>query len=742
MKVKLLIIVLNLYSLLSIAQNTINGRVNGSNGDVLIGATVFIPELNKGTITDNSGFYDISGLANGKVNVVFSFLGHSNHIETVYLNGASTELNVVLTPSAIETEAVVISGGYSSSQHQNAVKIDVLKMNDQIVKPTPNFAKSLTDIPGVDMISKGNGVSKPVIRGLSMNDILILNNGVRFENYQYSNHHPLGIDEFGIENVEVVKGPASLLYGSDAIGGVINFIKESPAPIGSIVGDYNLQMHSGSNGIVNNLGFKGSSNNFFGGFRFGQKSHADYLQGGGDFVPNSRFNEHSLKTNFGYVGQKVLTKLFYDYNQQNLGLVEDEAIEQIINRGRKNEIFYQRLKTHLVSSQSKLFLGKNRVEFNVSFQNTELIHFGEKDAYELQMRLGTLIYESKFFLSTDSNADFIFGFQGINQQNMNLNNRETILLPNASSNGFSGFIFGQKLFWERLKVQAGIRYDLKSIDSKSVGEPLSSEYRPMLSKQYSSFSGSLGGTYRINDDLLFRLNGASAFRNPNLAELTSNGLHEAIFEVGDANLVPEKSVEIDASMHYHTGNFLFDIAFFKNWIDDYIFISPTGNSTTEGLPIYQYKQSNSFLYGGEAGLHFHPKGNDWIHFRSAYSYVVGKQKGGKYLPFIPAQKINVEIAFRKGSLLFMRDVFFTFQPNFALAQNSIAQEETSTDGYMLIDLSFGGTLNFKGQKIQLVIGTSNLLDKKYIDHLSTLKEVQLFNPGRNITFSLRVPFEI
>lgn len=125
--------------------------------------------------------------------------------------------------SSNEMETVVVSGGHNSTQHATAVKIDVLKLDRQMCLSTPTFAQSLTKIPGVDMISKGGGVSKPVIRGLSMNDILVLNNGVRFENYQYSSHHPLGIDEFGIENVEIIKGTASLLYGSDAIGGVNQF---------------------------------------------------------------------------------------------------------------------------------------------------------------------------------------------------------------------------------------------------------------------------------------------------------------------------------------------------------------------------------------------------------------------------------------------------------------------------------------------------------------------------------------
>jgi len=222
-----------------------------------------------------------------------------------------------------------------SSQHENAVKIDLLRSKDIALSGTPNFMESLTKIPGVDMISKGPGVSKPVIRGLSMNDVLVMNNGVRIENYQFSEDHPLGIDGNDLERVEVVKGPASLLYGSDAIGGVINFIKERPAPVGKIVGDYRMQLHSNTLGMNNSIGLKGASKNLFGGFRLGNKTHTDYLQGGGAYVPNSRFKEMTFNANSGYTGKIGTFKLFYDYFKQDLGMTVPDIMSVITERGRK-----------------------------------------------------------------------------------------------------------------------------------------------------------------------------------------------------------------------------------------------------------------------------------------------------------------------------------------------------------------------------------------------------------------------
>ncbi len=489
------------------------------------------------------GAFELVNIPNGKVKIQISFLGYSTKIETIELSGNTIELNIKLHEVPIEYEEIVVSGVSSSSQHENAVKIEKLKINPLTLKSTPNFVEMLTKIPGLDMISKGPGVSKPVIRGLSMNDILVLSNGVRYENYQYSSHHPLGIDEFGIEDVEIIKGPASLLYGSDAIGGIVNFIKEKPAPIGSIVGDYNLHLFSNTLGMTNNIGIKGASGKLFGSLRFGQKTNSDFLMGGGEFVPNSRFNEWSLKLNTGITGEHGTFKLFYDYNKQKLGLVEEEAIDEITSRSRKNELFYQELNTHLISSQNKLYLGKFRLDINSAYQNTELIHFGEPGMYELQMELGTLSYETKLYLPSDKKSDYIIGFQGINQKNTNLNDRETILLPDATTTNYSVFGLIQRSMFEKLKLQAGIRYDIKKISTNAVGLLGEEAYREPINNDYGSLSGSFGATYHFSEKLLFRTNFAAAYRTPNLAELTSNGQHETRYEIGNNMLVPENSYD-------------------------------------------------------------------------------------------------------------------------------------------------------------------------------------------------------
>jgi iron complex outermembrane receptor protein len=743
MKKYFIFIIIYLISWISTsAQGLIKGSIYSLDNRPLAGANIFIHELNKGTVSDSTGKYQISNIPDGKFRIQYSYLGYSTEVKTFFFNGSAIEINIILRETAIETKEIVVSGGYNATQHENAVNIDILKLKSSTGIISPNTAELLTKVPGVDMISKGPGVAKPVIRGLSMDNVLVLNNGVRNENYQYSDHHPLGIDEFGIEAIEIIKGPASLLYGSDAIGGVVNFIKEKPAPVGMITGDYNLQFFSNTLGLSTNLGVKGSSKDFFGGIRFGLKTNSDFLQGGGDFVPNSRFNNISLKTDGGFTGKSAVFKVYYEYGRQQLGLTEDKAVGAITDRGRKNEIWYQQFNNHLVSSQNKIFLNRFKVDVNAAFQSAELTHFAGAGITEIEMRLSTVTYEAKLYLPSTEKSEYIVGFQGFNQENKNIPGAEEILLPDANTNNYGIFALLQYYFFHGFKMQAGVRYDQKLISSREVGLPGDENYREPLEKDYGSFSGSIGATCEVADKLFFRANFAAAYRTPNLAELTSNGMHETRYEIGNSSLVPQNAYETDVSIHYHAGNLTFDLAGFYNIIDHYIYISPGADSMPDGSRIYRYTQSDAVLFGGEAGVHIHPESWKWLHFESTFSSVTGKQSSGDYLPFIPANKLNFELKFEKEEIGILKDSFVKINSSTAFKQDLPAPDEEATDGYTLVDLGIGTRISIGKQSLFFEINVNNIFDKKYIDHLSTLKEVNYFDPGRNMALTLAIPFAI
>lgn len=719
------------------AQNIIKGKVTDkTTNDVLPAVNVYLLEQNKGTVTDENGEYILSDLPKGKLKIQFSFIGYKTIIKTIVLEKAKIKLNIEMKPSVLQAEEVVISGGTYSTQHENAIKIELIKAQDIFNIGTPTFTEAFASVPGVDMISKGTGVSKPVIRGLSMTNILLLNNGVKMENFQFSENHPFIIDEFGIDRIEIIKGPASLLYGSDAVGGVINIIKEKPAPTGKIIGDYSLQYYSNTDGIVSNLGIKGSSKRFFWGIRGGIKSHEDYKDGNGDYIPNTRFNENSFKANLGFKKSYGTFKLYYDYNKPKLGMCVEKAIPLITEKGRKNKIWYQDLTDHVISSRNKLFLGGYKIDVNTSYQmnNRKLQTDNSMPAFEMvDMDLNTLSYELKTYFPSNENSEYIAGVQGANKTNRN-NKAPNHILPNADVNDFSVFGLAQHTFYDKLKTQAGVRYDFRSISTEQ------ETGKDAVNKNFNNMSASLGATYTFNAKILFRANIASAYRTPNIAELTQNGMHGAHYEQGNANLKAQRSYEADLSIHYHSKYVMCDISGFYNKINDYIFIAPTNDTISSGDKIYRYSQTNAELYGGEADIEILPV--NWLNFKTTYSYIIGEKEDKSYLPFIPQNKLRFEVKLQKEELVFLHNPYIKTGILFASKQKHPAMFETETDGYFLLNAGFGCNIKCANQIISLSVQGNNILNKTYIDHLSTLKGMGYYNIGRNISVNLRVPFGI
>lgn len=724
------------------AQNKISGKITDENKQPLAGASVFIQELNKGVISDGDGDYELTNLPAGKLTMEVSYIGYKTDWQKVTLLDGNFVQNVQLQQSLIEAPEVLVSGVFNATQHENAVKIDVMKTEAVQLSGTPNYMEALSQVPGVDMIAKGQGVAKPVIRGLSMNDVLVLNNGVRIENYQFSENHPLGIDGNSIEKVEVIKGPASLLYGSDAIGGVIDFIKERPAVAGTIVGDYNLKLHSNTKGFANNLGIKGASDKFFAGIRLGQKSNADYKQGGGDYVPNSRFNEKNLNVNVGYTSKLGTFKLYYDYFKQDLGMTVPPVKALITKRGRKNDYWYQDLTHQLVSSQNRLYFGNFKWDVNASFQSALRKLQTMLEEPFIEMQLNTLTYETKLHLPSDANSEYVVGAQGMSQRNSNLHDRASQFLPDAKVHNIGFLGLAKYGVSDKLSVQGGLRYDFYKTETFALGEAGTSSYHAPVDKDFSNLNGSIGATYRPDDKITFRLNFAKGYRVPNLSELTSNGMHGNRYEVGNADLSPENSFETDLSMHYHSDLFTFDIAGFYNHINDYIFISPTTETTTSGVNIYQFSQTDATLYGGELGVHLHPTYLPWLHVEGTFSSVIGKQKNNDYLPFIPAHKLRCEVRAEGKKWSIFKKPSMKISALTAFSQDNPSPYETASSGYTVFNAGANTEIEIFDKDVLLSLTVNNIFDKEYFDHLSTLKGMGYYNQGQNISLNISMPFDL
>lgn len=734
-----------LYAATPISQNanklaTITGHITDSKGMALIGATVYIPELQRGTTTDVHGQYTLTKLPMGRnLHVRYAYVGYETLIKQGRLTQEVVTWDITLHSSVIQTEDVVITGGYITSQHENAVKIDIVRPDD--LQSTPNLTQALAQVPGVDIISKGNGPAKPVIHGLWGNNIMVLQDGIKVENYQFSENHPMSVDNTNLGHVEVIKGPASLLYGSDAIGGVINFVAAPLAPVGTVQGRVTSQAFSATKGWNTLAEINTTQGNISGGLSVKRNQHEDYRQGNGKDAKNTRFNQLNMKGYLSYALPIGVFKLTAEQYDQQLGMCVGAAQNLVTYNSHHNDVWYQDLRRRVVTSQNTLYLG--RVKWNVkgAFQesNRQLQTNGVNP--EIEMKLRTYTLDSKWNVPVCDQSSFIFGAQGMWQNNKNLHDRNTILLPNADINSFGLVGLYQTKIGSRWNMQGGLRYDWYHVDTETVGEANDAAYRPALNRRYHNLSGDISANYRPDEHWTLRLNVARAFRVPNLSELTSNGSHGARIELGNADLETQDATNVDVSAHYHSRLVTFDVAAFYNNIKHYIYVQSTGNFSESGSPIYQYQQNDARLYGGEAGLHVHPSMIPWLHVKSTYSYVVGKQKGGEYLPFIPAQKIRSEVRADLPSTGFFKNNQISINNLAALCQDKPNVFETETPGYAIWGMKASTKMHIERQPIELSLSADNLLDKTYFDHLSTLKPMNIYNPGRSVMLSITVPFE-
>ncbi|MGF7140846.1 TonB-dependent receptor [Roseimarinus sediminis] len=731
-------------------QHTVKGLVFDQNSsEALSGASIYLHELEIGTVSDESGSFSIPNLPDARLTFQISFLGYETRI---IKTESEAYLSVGLQPTLVETPEVVVSASNFSSQHENAVKIESLHGKAIAQSGNPSFAASLAAIPGVDAISNGNGIGKPVIRGLSNSNVLMLNNGFRMDNYQFSELHPYVVDETGIDRIEVIKGPASLLYGADAIGGLINLLPEQPAAVGTLKGDVALRAYSASQGYSFNAGLKGTKEKTAWGLRGALKNHRDYIDGNDQFVPNSRFSQQSVKAFLNHNNQLGFFKLGYEVNHLEPGISNAISVNEVKENSYEKSIWFQDLTHHTLSSRNTFFIQNLKINANAAWQlNQRRLNTDEEG--EVNMQLSALSYEVKTWLLSGKNNDLIVGFQGARRNNQN-NEAHVRVLPDYLENEISLVGLYQHRLFDRLSLQTGLRFDHRSLDvpeqekashsheaEEEEEESHEEELMPALQKQYNNLSFSAGATLDLSHELLFRMNVASAFRPPNVAELSQDGVHGSRYETGKHDLESQRNYEADFSMHYHTGNFSSDAAVFYNLIRRYIYLAPTDLLYNE-LPVYEYGQTNTSLYGGEFTLRYHPL--SWFEVNSQYELVRGIRQSsdadGKNLPFMPHDKLKAALLFEAASGKMIRQPYASVKAVYAFAQNRPSAFETASEAYLLFDLEAGFSSGKNNRELQFTFNVNNLFNTVYTDHLSLLKPLGLYNPGRNIAIGIRYQF--
>lgn len=720
--------ILNILLILAIniiySQNTLIGKIKDSQTSEGISfANIYIPQLEKGTSSDDNGNFILNQIPSGTYKVIFSIIGYETVSQTINLP-LENPLDIALSPSIIEMKEVLISTPFHKLQSENVMKVEQEKISDLKSNGAATLSEGITNIAGVESVSTGLSIGKPVIRGLSSNRVLVYTQGVRLENQQFGDEHGLGLNDSGIESVEVIKGPASLLYGSDALGGVLYFNPEKFAQENKTAGDLNVNYFSNTQGYSTNAGVKTSGTNFKYIFRGSLSEHSDYNTK--DYsVTNTRFREQDFKTGIGYQKSNFKTEFRYNLNNSKLGI--PEIIGEQTTR-KLPLIPFQEITNHVLSSKTNLFFENSSLDINLGLLYNDRKEFageavnGEALVAELRLKLKTFNYDVKYNLPKFRKFETIVGVQGMNQVNTNYGVEQ--LIPDASTNDV-GILAVSHIHFEKADIQLGVRFDNRTLNI-STGDK----------KDFNSFNGAAGIKLNLLNNLTMRLNLASGYRAPNLAELTSDGVHEGTnrYEIGNINLQNEQNFQTDLALEYTNEHIEFYVNAFYNKVNNYIFLSPNGTNINNS-PVFIYLQNNARLYGGEIGLHIHPHPLDWLHVESSFETVTGNQSDNTYLPLIPANALSntlrVEFNTKKISNGY---AFVKLKSTFK--QNNVSVFETYTNGYNLFNAGLGGGFKLFNKDLNLSVSGNNLTNKAYINHLSRLKSDGIYNMGRNFTIGL------
>jgi len=730
MKKIILPLLLGISAVLS-AQNTLSGTVTDNENQPVKGVSVYAPEFHKGTSTDENGKYKLSDLHNGKVKLSFVFVGFTTQNKTIDIPRETT-LDIILEPAAFEMDEVIVSTAFNKLQSQNVMKVEHESMKSLQQKGTSTLVEGLATIPGVSQVSTGTSIGKPVIRGLSGNRVLVYSQGVRLENQQFGDEHGLGLNDSGIESVEVIKGPASLLYGSDALGGVLYFNPEKFADANSFKANVSEKFFSNTLGSNTSVGLKTSSENWKFLVRSGYDTHSDYIIPNSDRVTNTRYSETDLKTGVGYSNAKFSSVLRYNFNRLDLGIPENGIAEQTTSK--KTALPRQAVFNNLISFNNVVFFKGSKLDVDLGYIANDRSEFEESSDPALHMKLNTFNYDAKFHFPTFGKIESILGIQGMHQTNKN--SGEEYLIPNAATDDFG--IFGTVNYeWKSNVIEAGLRFDNRKIKSEQHGNVGQEGSFEALDKSFNSFNASLGYKTNIAEAFTMRLNLASGFRAPNLAELTSNGVHEGTnrYEIGNGNLNTEQNVQADVNFEYKNSHFEFFANGFYNHVNNYIYTAPTG-FVRDGNDVFNYIQDNAQLYGGEAGIHVHPHPLDWLHLESNFETVTGKKQNGNYLPLIPANNWSNSVRAEFDIKQWLSDGFASINVTRTFAQHNLSAFETASDGYTLVNLSLGGKIKLGKSSFQVNLNGNNIFNETYIAHLSRLKTDGIPNIGRNLVVGL------
>ncbi|SHN35399.1 iron complex outermembrane recepter protein [Mucilaginibacter sp. OK098] len=743
MKKLYLYFILFLPAIVSAQNGSLKGVIT-SGSEPLPFATVVLTGTSIGTTANEKGYFELKNVTPGTCEVMYSAVGYTAEKFKILIHaGLVTLLNANLKGNSSKLSEVVITGVSRATElRRNPVPIAVMTKKEMNENVNNNIIDAIVKgVPGVNAVTTGPNISKPFIRGLGYNRVLTLYDGIRQEGQQWGDEHGIEIDQYAINRAEVIKGPASLTYGSDALAGVINLIPAIPnGKDGVLKGDWVFDRHSNNGMIGASVGLSYKNNDWNYAFRATSKMAYDYSNKIDGPVYNTGFREYNLsaiartdkKWGYAQVGATLYDNQqeIPDGSRDSLTRQFTKQVNEIANDDIKNRPIvsnnefksyaisplHQHIQHYRIYSHNEIKLGESSLNASLGLQQSirrEYDHPTLPEQAGLYVVLNTLNYDLRYNLPAITGIESTIGINGMYQANRSKAATD-FPIPDYNLFDAGAFLFARKTIG-KVDISGGVRYDNRHIHwsnfyvgpnpqngfEQQVRLPDTSGAHlqfPAFKHVYQGFSGSLGLTYNISDRLLLKANVARGYRAPNITEIGSNGLDPGahIVYLGNRSFNPEFSLQEDIGFIAYLKDVDLVAELFNNHIDNYIYQAKLTDAN--GTPVvivpgnstYEYQQSKARLYGAELTINLHPHTIKWLALNNSLAYVAGINENqqlvdvsngaGKYLPFIPPLHTRSEIkATLQRSLGPFSKIYFKAEMDAYAAQNHFyALDHTET----------------------------------------------------------------
>ncbi|WP_282080456.1 TonB-dependent receptor [Aquimarina algiphila] len=783
---KLLCPLIILISYIMEAQQ-ISGVILSETGYPIETATIQVFPSGNATISDKQGrfnipiaekdsisFLEVNHLAYLKKQIPLSIQQNLDSIE-IRMKAIVTDLaEVTLVQKSILQEVI------NNSQSVVILDKDFISSNN-----TGTFSGALAALPGLNTMNVGVGIAKPMIRGMGFNRVLVNNRGIKQEGQQWGADHGLEVDPFDVDNVEIIKGPASLLFGSDGLGGVIN-IKDDRVPEkdGHFL-EY-LGMYQSNNGAISNtIDWEGKKGNWSYGNRITHQDYGDYTVPADDFsyagfdlpifenrLKNTAGNEFHFSGNLNYRSKTFSSTLrISSFNQKAgifTGAIGLPRAYNLRHNGdfRNIDVPRQENQHHMITNNTTIAIGSDQLEIDLGYQRNIREELSFPGAHgispelvgsnlALGLYLDTYTANLRYEINANDDRQILFG-----SQLQYMNNQKDgfeFLLP--VFNSFQVGFFHYQL-WElktKWKINAGLRYDiglhhidqhLQPIYDRGTLMPTGEfeERTPDFNREFHNISGAFGATFKRNRKNIFKLHLGNSFRFPTAIELSSNGVHHGNFrhERGDSNLGIERGYQGDLTYLFQSSDLFLEASAFYGYFTDYIYLAPTGNFSplASGGTLWQYRQDDAIFNGFEFSAQYNIAMG--LQVDMAADFVQNLNLNSRLpLPLTPSSSITLGLDYsflQNQEKLKNGQVFISGRYNFS--QNRTDRNERSTPDSFILNAGITMDFKFLGQKLTSRLSVNNMLNARCLNHISRYRLLNLPEQGRNIIFSLKVPITI